>query len=80
MRRLIYFIVLLSIIIQFGLCSDTESFEEDNQFDTDTISTITLTTEEIIEPIVEDIIDNVTEPSLITTTTVFVKPFLTEVN
>ena len=79
-RRLIYFIVLLSIIIQFGLCSDTESFEEDNQFDTDSITNLTLTTEERIEPIVEDIADNITEPSVITTTTIFVKSFLTEVN
>ena len=78
MHRLIYLVILLSII-QCGLCLETDHFDQDYQFETETISSLSLTTEGIIEPIVEDTVDNVTE-AVSTTTTVFVKPFLTEVN
>jgi hypothetical protein len=77
MHRLIYFVILLSTI-QFGLCSDIDSFDGDYHFDTNNSSS--LMTGEIIEPNVED---NVTESSLTTTTTtttVLAKSFFTEVN
>jgi hypothetical protein len=76
MHRLIYFVILLSII-RFGLSSDTDLFNGEYHFDTDSISSLPLTTEAIIESIVED---NVTESSLITTTIINEKQFLTEVN
>jgi hypothetical protein len=72
MHRLIYFVILLSII-HFGLSSDTDLVNEEYHFDTDSISSLPLTTEAIIE-------DNVTESSLITTTIINEKQFLTEVN
>lgn len=77
MHRFVYFVVLLSII-HLGLCSLDTNLNEEHA---NNISSIISTT--IFEPIVEDIIDNITELSLSTTTIVnekLTKPFLTKVD
>jgi hypothetical protein len=89
MYRFIYLVFILFVLqsfIHLGLCLNTAlddlSVEDYMDFDTDNISSSLLTTTTIIEPIDEEIINNVTEP--ITTTTISyekqVKPFLIEVD
>jgi hypothetical protein len=84
MHRLIYFVFII-VVIHLGLCSDTFSddliMKEDNDIDTDTNSSLLITTTiSAIEPIDENIIDNVTKS--ITTTIINeeqVKSFFTQV-
>jgi len=82
MHRLIYFVFII-FIIHLGLCSDTDSDEstmnEDDYYDTDNNSSLLTTT--AIEPIDENIIDNVTKPILTTITNEQqVKSFFTQVD
>ncbi len=92
MRRFIYFVFLLNI--HLGLCSDWDTTivipiaEEEDMNDSEVIPSLLPSTTIAIESIIEDIVDNGTEPIIITTTATTttiineekLKHFLTEVN